>query len=142
MLAVDRRGGTVFLADGVGMVGISKRLHIGGTYLRRERIRRKSPTPECTIDDGFGNRGSGCAPGAAAAARATTRASSRARTSASARCHTVSVGRMLSSTASRSAPIGMIERHAIGNAAAAVSPGDREAQESKPFHHGHHIARH
>ena len=56
MLTVDRRGGAVFLADSVGMVGISERLHIGGTNLRREHSGGKSPLPECTIDNGFGNR--------------------------------------------------------------------------------------
>src|SRR5215218_45861 len=42
MLAVDRCGGAVLLADGMGVVGISKRLHIGCTNLRREHSGRRS----------------------------------------------------------------------------------------------------
>ncbi len=36
----------------------------------------------------------------------------------------------------------MIECHAIGDAAAAIVPGDAEARKSEPLHHDDHVLRH
>jgi len=43
MLAVDGRGGAIFLADGVCMVRIAQGLDIGCADLRRECGRRENP---------------------------------------------------------------------------------------------------
>ena len=36
----------------------------------------------------------------------------------------------------------MVQRQAVGHAAAAIVAGDREAREAQPLHHGHHVLRH
>jgi hypothetical protein len=56
MLAIDGRGGSILLTDGVYVARISKGLHVGGTALRREHSRGRAPSAERIIDDGFGNR--------------------------------------------------------------------------------------
>jgi hypothetical protein len=53
MLAIDGRGGSILLTDGVCVAGISKSPHIGGSDLRREHSRGRTPSAECIVDDGF-----------------------------------------------------------------------------------------
>jgi hypothetical protein len=56
MFTVDGRGGAIILADRMSVAGIPQSLHIGGTDLRREHGRRRSPSSERVIDDGVGDR--------------------------------------------------------------------------------------
>jgi hypothetical protein len=56
MLAIDGRGGSILLTDGVCVRRISKRVHIGDTDLRKEHSRGRTPSAECIVDDGFGDR--------------------------------------------------------------------------------------
>ena len=56
MLAIDRRGGSVLLADRMAVGGIPKRLEVGRTYLRRTYGRGRTPSPERIVDDGFRRR--------------------------------------------------------------------------------------
>jgi hypothetical protein len=53
MLAIDGRGGSILLTDGVCVAGISKSPYIGGADLRREQSRGRTPTAERIVDDGF-----------------------------------------------------------------------------------------
>src|ERR687886_2537061 len=56
MLAVDGRGGSILLTDGVCVARLSKSLYIGGADLRRKHSRGRAPSAERIIDDGFRNR--------------------------------------------------------------------------------------
>ena len=56
MLAVDGRGGSILLTDGMCVSRISKSLHIGRTDLRREHSRGRAPSPERIIDNGVRSR--------------------------------------------------------------------------------------
>src|SRR5436309_15300788 len=51
MLAIERRGGSIFLTDRMGVRGIPDRLGIGRTHLRGEYSRGRTPSSEGIVDD-------------------------------------------------------------------------------------------
>src|SRR5437763_10348723 len=51
MLAIERRGGSILLADSMGMRRIPKSLNISRTHFREEYGRRRSPSSERIVDD-------------------------------------------------------------------------------------------
>src|SRR5262249_62426066 len=53
MLAIERRGGSIFLTDSMGVDGISQSLGIGCTHLRGEDRRGRTPFSERMVDDSF-----------------------------------------------------------------------------------------
>ena len=56
MFAIERRGGSIFLTDRMGMHGISEHLRIDGAHLRRKYGPGGTPFSECMIDDRVGCR--------------------------------------------------------------------------------------
>jgi hypothetical protein len=54
VLAVDGRGGSILLADGVRMARISKSPHVGVAAPLREHSRGRAPSAERLVDDGIG----------------------------------------------------------------------------------------
>ena len=80
MLAIDRRRGSILLADGMGVARIAKRLHIRVANLRKETQSTGEPHPPSASSTIASEPRPGCAPEAAPAARGATRASNLTRT--------------------------------------------------------------
>jgi hypothetical protein len=57
MLAIKRRGGSIFLTDRMGARGIPQSLGIGCTHLRGEYRRGRTPSSERMVEDRFRSHG-------------------------------------------------------------------------------------
>jgi hypothetical protein len=126
MGAVDPGGGAVCLANGMGVAGLAQPSDIGRVNIRRKYFRRRTPSAQRMVDHRLGAGLRKFFGGAARAAPATTTANSRART-----CIGVLPHRFRRQDVEHGEPLdalGMIQRHAIGDAAAAIMVGDAEAQ--------------
>ena len=138
--AVEARGRAVLLADRMGALGILQRFQVGRSHLRREDRRRRAPAAERGVEDDIGCRGQQALrqriglgqqrPGPVAEREAGIGAGPhRFRRQDVEDGEAVDAGRM-------------VERHAVGDAAAAVVAGDREVREAQPLHDDRHVARH
>src|SRR6059036_1618439 len=123
VLAIEGRGGSILLADRMRVGGIAKRLNVGCTHFGRKCSRRRAPTPERVVDDGFGRRRQDAfwkwfglseerpRPVVQRQPRIGAVPDGRRR-------HDVEDGKTLDT-------VGMVERHAIGDPPATIVPRDR-----------------
>src|SRR5215212_9508200 len=140
MLAIDGRGGSILLTDGMCVSRISKSLHIGGADLRREHRRGRAPSAERIVDDGFRGRRQDALGKRFRLSEQRPRPEGKRESCIGAipyglRRQDVKNGEPVDT-------IRMVKGHAIGDATATIMSSDREARKSKPLHHGHHVLRH
>ncbi|ESY25685.1 hypothetical protein X750_03170 [Mesorhizobium sp. LNJC394B00] len=140
MLAVDACGGAIFLADGVGMGGITQRLDIGGPDLSGKSIWSRAPAGDRIVDDYI---------------RCSSQKAFRQR---------IGLGKQAPRPEGQRQPgistipgggrgddvengdfrhgFGMVERQPVGDATATVVAGNHETVETENVHNLHHVARH
>src|SRR5215204_3774766 len=140
MLAIDGRGGSILLTDGVRVARVSKSLHIGGADLRREHRRGRAPSAERIVDDGFRGRRQDALGKRFRLSEQRPRPEGKREPCIGAipyglRRQDVENGEPVDT-------IRMVKSHAIGDATATIMSSDREMRKSKPLHHGHHVLRH
>ena len=140
MLAIDGRGGSILLADGMYVDRIPKSLNIGRTDVRREYRRGRAPTAERVVDNGLRY----CRQDALRKGLGLSEERSGPVREREPRVGAVPYGPRRQDIEDGQAvdAVRMIESHAIGDATAAIMPRDREVPEPKPLHDDHHVVRH
>ena len=138
VLAVERGGGAILLADGVGVFGMPQRLDIGGADFRREDPSGRAPAPQRIVHHGVGRRREDPLgkrlrlreqrPRPVVQRESVIRARPRAF-----RRHDVEHGRLVE-------PVGMVEGQTIGHPPPAIVARHGEAREAEPLHDDHHVS--
>ena len=140
MFSVNLGSGAILFTNGVRMARIAEGLYVRFTNLGWKYRRRRSPLVESAVDDGISSHSKN-------ALRQRFRLGQQ-RPWPEAQCE-IGIGSFPSDAGrhhiEHGKPCdmpGMIKRHSIGHASAAIMSGNREAFKTQLFHHAHQLASH